>query len=98
MLSDPVDPRDGLKLKRRVEEGLAEEDVAGVDKVETTRVRFRVQDEYLYTRVLLEVFDPIWPRDRCVSDAVPVECVLEDTQEIGEPGEELATGWPRERD
>jgi hypothetical protein len=53
-LADAVHAGDGLQLQGRVDEGLAEEDVVGVDEVEAARVGARVQKEDLDSWVRLE--------------------------------------------
>lgn len=47
LLANPVDSRDGLELDGRVDQGLAEEDVARVDEVEAAGVCSGVQEEDL---------------------------------------------------
>ena len=45
VLADAVDAGDGLQLDGGVDEGFAEEDVGGVDKVEARGVGFGVEEE-----------------------------------------------------
>jgi hypothetical protein len=56
-LTNPVDSRDGLQLDGRVDQGLAEEDVARVDEVEAAGVCSGVQEEDLDGGVFFKASD-----------------------------------------
>lgn len=73
LLANPVDSRDGLELDGRVDQGLAEEDVACVDEVEAAGVCSGVQEEDLDGGVFFEAEDGAAVVDRGVANAEAVE-------------------------
>lgn len=82
LLSDAVNTCNGLELKRRVQQWLAQEYVASVDEVEPARMRARMQEKTFNGRVRLEACNAIWLIDGGVTDSEASEGVLQYAEKV----------------